>query len=129
MKNKETTTELNIIGQGTTVEGNIVTDNALRIHGKVIGDVKCEDTLTIGAEGVIEGNITARNGIISGKIHGNIAIAEKLMLNADSVLRGELSSRRLVIEEGAIFDGQSQMSDSQPDNKKRMPKAGNDGDA
>ena len=63
---------MNFIGKGTVITGDIKTNSNLRIDGKIVGQVVCENTLTIGEGGIIEGDIQANNAIIGGKIKGKI---------------------------------------------------------
>ncbi len=103
-------TELNFIGKGTIITGDIHTSSNLRVDGKVKGKVVCKNTLTIGEGGVVEGDIQANNAIIGGKINGKIVVDEKLELESKSSLIGELKAKKLIIDEGAVFDGTSTMS-------------------
>ena len=102
-------TELNFLGGGTIVEGTIKTDNSVRVDGKLKGKLICKNTLTVGLNGEIDGEVQAKNAIIGGKIKGKVSIAEKLVLESKSVLIGELKASKLIIDEGAVFDGTSDM--------------------
>jgi cytoskeletal protein CcmA (bactofilin family) len=101
--------ELNFIGSGTYLEGNIDTKGSLRIDGRVKGIVKSGDTLTIGASGEVIGEVYVKNAIVGGKIEGNIHIEQKLVLESTSSLTGNLKTNKLIIDEGAFFSGKSQM--------------------
>jgi len=102
--------ELNFIGGGTSVEGNIETKGSLRIDGKVKGTVKSGDTLTVGSNGEIIGEVFVKNAIIGGRIEGNVVVEEKLILESTSYLNGNLRSNKLIIDEGAYFSGESEMA-------------------
>jgi cytoskeletal protein CcmA (bactofilin family) len=47
---------------------------------------------------------------ISGKVHGTVTVSEKLVLENKSILRGDIKATRLVVDEGALFDGGCKMS-------------------
>jgi cytoskeletal protein CcmA (bactofilin family) len=102
-------TELNFLGGGTVVDGTIRANNSVRIDGKLKGKLICKNTLTVGMNGEIEGEVEAKNAIIGGKIKGKIKVAEKLVLEAKSVLMGDLKANKLLIDEGAVFEGNSDM--------------------
>jgi len=102
-------TELNFLGGGTVVEGTIKTDNSVRVDGKLKGKLICKNTLTVGLNGEIDGEVQAKNAIVGGKIKGKVSIVEKLVLESKSVLIGELKASKLIIDEGAVFDGTSDM--------------------
>ena len=102
-------TELNFLGSSTYVEGIIKTDSSVRVDGIIKGKLVCKNTLTVGVNGQIEGEIEAKNAIIGGKINGKIKVAEKLVMESKSALMGEIKASKLIIDEGAIFEGTSKM--------------------
>ncbi len=102
--------ELNFIGVGTVLEGTLETKGSLRIDGKVMGTVKSGDTVTIGSSGEVIGEVFARNAIIGGKVQGDVIIEEKLILESTSALKGNLKASKLVIDEGARFQGKADMA-------------------
>lgn len=107
--------ELNtIIGKGSSLEGTLKVENSIRVDGKIKGHVMTTDSLVIGKEGEIEGEIIAKNAVIGGKVRGKINAAGKTVLEAKAIFLGELKTVRLVIDDGAIFDGRCTM---QRDNK------------
>jgi len=106
---ESSSTELNFLGGGTVVEGTVRSENSVRIDGKLKGNLICKQTLTVGVNGEIEGEIEAKNAIIGGKINGKIKVAEKLVLESKSTLIGELKAGKLLIDEGAVFEGTSKM--------------------
>jgi len=105
--------ELNFIGAGTVIEGNFETKGSLRVDGRIKGIVKSGDTVTIGTTGEIEGEVYARNAIIGGRVIGDLTIEEKLVLESTSSINGNLKATKLIIDEGAIFNGKSEMSQHQ----------------
>lgn len=106
--------EINIISSGTSIKGEVVSESSIILHGKIEGKVSCKNTLTIGETGSIEGDVEATNAIISGKLKGKINVKEKLALESKSSLTGELKARKLIIDEGAKFDGTSDMGAGEP---------------
>ncbi|HNY91282.1 MAG: Polymer-forming cytoskeletal [bacterium ADurb.Bin431] len=101
-----------ILGKGAVVDGNIKVEHSLRVDGKVVGDVTSGDTLIVGAEGEIKGNVKVKNLVLGGRINGSVLSPGRTVLEARSELRGELKTGKLVIDEGAIFDGKCSMSDA-----------------
>ncbi|HQU74845.1 MAG TPA: polymer-forming cytoskeletal protein [Calditrichia bacterium] len=103
--------QLNYITAGTYFEGTIDTKGSIRIDGKVKGTIKASDEVRVGRSGEIIGEIIAKNARVAGKIQGNVTIEQKLTLESDSSLTGNLSAGRLIIDEGAFFNGNSEMGD------------------
>ncbi len=111
---------LSLIGSGTVVEGKVTTDGSVRVDGRVVGDIVSKANVTVGAGGVVEGNIRAANISLAGNVNGTIAASEKIVLETKSVMRGDVIAQRLVVDEGAIFDGKCSMSGGTPGSK-QMP--------
>jgi cytoskeletal protein CcmA (bactofilin family) len=114
-------TELNFFGGGTVVEGTIKANNSVRVDGRIKGKLICKNTLTIGVNGEIEGDVEAKNAIVGGRIKGKIRVAEKLVLEAKSVLIGDLKASKLLIDEGAVFEGNSDMGKKEPAETESKP--------
>ncbi len=112
MADKNAVKELNIIGSGTTIEGKLRTQGNIRVDGKMVGELHAAENVAVGLTGEIEGNINGRNVTIGGKIRGNIIAVDKLVFEGKAVVRGDIRAARLVIDEGAVFDGKISMSDA-----------------
>ncbi len=96
--------QLNLIGSGTYLEGRIETKGSIRIDGKVKGTVKSCERVSIGSTGQV-----AKNAIVGGKIDGDVVVEQKLTLESTSSLNGNVTTGKLIIDEGAFFNGNSQM--------------------
>ena len=117
MAKPEMANELNLIGSGTIVEGKVKTPGSIRVDGKIAGDLTAAQNVAVGASGDIEGTVNAKNITIGGKIKGTIVAQEKLVLESKAVVQGDIRAARLVIDEGAMFDGKCVMSEA-----KSMPR-------
>ncbi len=105
---------LSLVGAGTTIEGKVKTDGSMRIDGKVVGDVTAKANVTIGGTGTVEGTVNAANIALAGRVQGTLIASEKLVLENKSVMRGDIRASKLVVDEGAVFDGQCAMSSPAP---------------
>jgi cytoskeletal protein CcmA (bactofilin family) len=103
--------DLNLIGVGTTVEGKIRSQGSMRIDGKLVGEIAVSESIAIGITGEVEGNITARNITVGGKVRGNIHAGEKLVFEGKAAIKGDVRAAKLVVDEGASFDGNCRMTD------------------
>jgi cytoskeletal protein CcmA (bactofilin family) len=104
--------ELNLIAAGTVFEGKIRTPGSLRIDGRLVGDIMATQNVSIGSTGDVTGNISAKNITIGGKVSGSVVAQEKLVFETKAVMRGDIRASKLVINEGALYDGQCVMSDA-----------------
>jgi cytoskeletal protein CcmA (bactofilin family) len=110
----ETASELNLIAAGTVFEGKLRTPGSIRIDGRIMGEVTATQNVSIGSSGDIDGNVVAKNITVGGKISGTISAQEKLVLEQKAVVRGDIRAAKLVIDEGALFDGKCLMSEAKP---------------
>ena len=111
MKIETTTSELNLIASGTVFEGKLRTPGSIRIDGKIIGEIAAVQNISIGPSGEIEGNLSARSITLGGKVKGLVLAQEKLVLEAKAVVKADIRAAKLVIDEGALFDGKCVMTE------------------
>jgi cytoskeletal protein CcmA (bactofilin family) len=102
--------ELSFVGARTSIEGKIKTEGSIRIDGKLVGEVMAKVNAAIGLTGNVEGSILAQNISVAGKVNGTVTAGEKLVLEGKSVMRGDIRAAKLVVDEGATFDGRCAMS-------------------
>jgi cytoskeletal protein CcmA (bactofilin family) len=95
-----------IIAKGTKIEGNIHMQGSLRIDGDVKGKVTSSETLTVGAAGVVDGEVHVKEAIVGGKIMGNLTASQKVELESNASILGDVKTRTFVIKEGGVFHGQ-----------------------
>lgn len=113
--NKKSVTETevnnssNIIGKGTSLEGNLATTGNLRVEGKVIGAITTKAKLVLGATSWVKGHIIAQNAEIGGEVQGTIEVSGLLSLKSSAVVQGDIITNKLVFEEGAKFNGKCKM--------------------
>jgi len=100
-----------IIGKGTVIEGTIKVQNSLRLDGKVTGNILTTDSLVVGKDGDVEGEIRVKNAIIAGQVKGQVFASGKVVLESRAVVNGEVKTAKLCINDGAKFDGICAMSE------------------
>jgi cytoskeletal protein CcmA (bactofilin family) len=100
-----------IIGHESLLEGKLTVKHSVRVDGRILGNLSSTETVTVGPQGEIEGDISGKNVIIGGKIKGSIYATGRVTLETTSTMRGDLKTSRLVIEEGAILNGSTEMTD------------------
>ena len=109
-KNKGKSNMSSILGADLEINGDINISGDLLVYGKVNGNITSSGSVNTSEGSLIKGNIISENVNISGEIHGDIVVKQKVSLNSNSVLIGNLQSSILIIEEGAQFDGISNMN-------------------
>ena len=100
-----------IIGPGAVFDGNLSAPETIRIDGTINGNCVCKQTLILGSEGRIKGNITAQNVMISGRVDGDLIVHEKLEVLSTGKVIGNVTTRSLIVDDGGCFDGRCTMTD------------------
>ena len=104
--------ELNgFMDQGTEFEGELRFKDTFRIDGRLKGRIVSDNTLIVGESGQVDAEIECAvvsiRGTVAGRVHGR----ERIELLAGSRVQATLVSPKLVIEDGAFFQGQCDMGD------------------
>jgi len=97
------------IDQGSDFEGKLSFQDTVRIDGRFRGEITSQNTLIVGESGEIEAAIHSSSIVISGAVEGDIVGAKKVVLHKTARVSGNVESPCVVIEEGAVFNGQITM--------------------
>ncbi len=97
------------IDKGSQFEGKLTFRDTVRIDGRFKGEITSENTLIVGEGGEIEATIRSKTVVVSGSISGDVHASRQIVLHKSSRMDGNVETASLVIEEGAIFNGQVKM--------------------
>lgn len=98
-----------IIGINVVLKGNLRNKGSIQINGSVEGEVKSDENINIGETAKIKGPVVAKTIEISGEVKGIIEASEKLEVNPTGRVTGDISAKSLIIKQGAVFVGKSNM--------------------
>lgn len=106
------TGELNgFLDRGSSFKGELEFDDTMRIDGKFNGRITSKNELIVGESAHIEGDIHVGRIAISGTIIGKITADQRVEIHRTGKVYSDLETPSLVIEEGAIFQGNCVMGD------------------
>jgi cytoskeletal protein CcmA (bactofilin family) len=106
------------ISQGIRIKGEVTGSEDLFIDGHFEGKLTMSNgSLTIGPNGEIKADITAREVIVRGRVDGKIIGREKIQLWSTGNVAGDLQTERLTIEDGAILRGRVEIETGRPPEK------------
>jgi cytoskeletal protein CcmA (bactofilin family) len=98
-----------LIGDGTTVEGNVIFSGGLRIDGRVKGNVMTSDdqpsTLVLSERARVEGEIRVSHAVINGTVVGPVFGSEYVELQPKCNVTGDVHYRTLEIQLGGVVQG------------------------
>ena len=99
-----------VIDHGCEGQGRLAFIGTVAMNGKFRGELFSADTLVLGKDGEVEAEIQVTVGIIAGQVKGNITGRERIELGRTARIYGNIVTPVLVLEEGAVFDGQCKTS-------------------
>ena len=103
-------TEQATIGRSLVIKGEISGSESLYVDGKIEGTINLTDNrVTVGRNGIVAANITAREVVIMGKVTGNIQCSDRLDIRAEGSLAGDVTTMRISVEDGAVLKGSVQV--------------------
>lgn len=109
LKETVAASNLNLVSDGTTIKGSFVSNSDTRLGGNFEGELQVEGTVVVTEGGTIDGSIQAENITVIGAVQGQIRAEKKVILTSSANVEGTIHADRLVIEEGAVFNGECQM--------------------
>ena len=111
------------IGRSLVIKGEVTGSEALYIDGKIEGTINLADNrVTVGRNGVVAANISAREVVIMGKVTGNIQCVDRLDIRSEGSLTGDIVTQRISIEDGAFLKGSVQVRASEQKHDKAQQK-------
>lgn len=111
-----------IIAQGTRIKGNITTDCHLHIDGGFEGKIDSKNTVMIGKNGQVDGEVYANKLVISGKLKG-LTESDTVEISPQGRFEGVITSTELVIEKKGVFIGESKIKGMQSATKNATSKS------
>ncbi len=100
-----------VIGVDAVIKGDITLKGGLVVYGKIFGDVSTDGPIRIARSGAVYGHIRGSDIHIGGHVEGKVTVVNRAVLGSESVLKGDLVYQRLLIQEGARFEGQCDLSE------------------
>ena len=101
-----------VLGPTLKFRGELSAQEDLIIQGSVEGSITHTQSLTVGTDGTMKGDIRARIIVVDGKVEGDLYATESVTIRATAKVKGNVFAPRVGITEGAFFQGQIEMQPS-----------------
>jgi cytoskeletal protein CcmA (bactofilin family) len=112
------------IGRSVVIKGEVSGSESLYVDGRIEGTVNFADNrITIGRNGSVAANISAREVVILGKVQGNIQCTDRLDIRSEGSLTGDVITQRISVEDGAVLKGSVQVRAVEHKNEKHQQQA------
>jgi cytoskeletal protein CcmA (bactofilin family) len=109
-----------VVGANTTIKGEILGDEDVLVEGQVEGQIRIGRELRVGPGGKVKASVSAASVVVSGEVVGDCEASGRVEIQASGRLTGNIRAPRIVIAEGAIFRGNSDMSGRKDDRKDKI---------
>jgi cytoskeletal protein CcmA (bactofilin family) len=100
---------ITLLAKGVELRGEIKVEGTVRIDGRLEGEVQTKGEVIVGEEGLVQGTIFAGTLISSGRIKATVTVTERIQLMKTAILIGEVHGPVMSMEDGAKFQGLSDM--------------------
>lgn len=98
-------TQITVIGPDTRIKGEMSFERTARILGQFEGRVQSTGELQIGTSAQCQATLEASTVIVDGTVEGNIVARDRIQLNGSARVNGDVVAEKLVVAEGASFNG------------------------
>ena len=106
-----------VIGSDTEIKGDVSVRSSMRLDGRVDGNVSVMDSLFMGRDAYVHGEVHCSDAVIGGKIEGNVTARGTVELQNGSTLIGDIRCKALVLDREAFLDGRVKMTEELPDSE------------
>lgn len=120
--NQDASNIVTFIGAEAYFQGVITAKGSLRIDGKLEGSVSDGQSVTVGESGRVQGDISAETIIVIGEVHGNLTASTKVEILAKGRVLGDVRTPKIIVEDGAVFEGNCSMQGKSAAGVKTAPK-------
>jgi cytoskeletal protein CcmA (bactofilin family) len=102
---------INIISEGTHLEGKIEFDSVSRVHGSLTGEIKAKEKsiLILCETSLVEGNIQADTLMIDGYVRGDVTAKTRVVISQTGRVIGNIKTPSLIVKFGGYFEGRCAM--------------------
>ncbi|UCH93206.1 MAG: polymer-forming cytoskeletal protein [Candidatus Aminicenantes bacterium] len=97
------------IDKDTEIKGDIKFKDSFRIDGKFKGKILSGGSLIVGETGDLEADVEAESISINGRVKGSLNAKDRIEIFSLGRVTGKIVAPKLIIEEGAFFQGSCQM--------------------
>ena len=98
------------IGATIVITGEVTSGEDVTVDGRIDGQLLVRDAaLTIGERAQIQADVRGARVIVRGLVSGAISASERIELTATATVDGSLSANRVVVADGAQFNGRIDM--------------------
>jgi cytoskeletal protein CcmA (bactofilin family) len=105
---------VSVFDRYSSFDGTFNLTRDLRVEGQVKGTITCQGTLFVAQGSSVNATVDAENITVAGDLDGEIICRGKLQILSTGKVHGKLTTASLVINEGAVYEGELVMETGDP---------------
>jgi cytoskeletal protein CcmA (bactofilin family) len=110
-----------ILGSDANFKGELSFEKGMRLMGRFEGKINTPGRLHIAKEAKMSADVDAGAIIVEGEVQGNLSASDRIELKQTARYEGDLRASKLVVDEGAVFNGHVSVG---PDGQAKRPGGG-----
>ena len=103
---------LTIIGPEAFFHGSVTVRGSVRVEGEMEGNITEAIEVVIGRGGKVRGDVCADRLEVAGEVRGDVVCSSYLEIKAGGKVIGNIRAPKLLMEDGAVFEGHCAMSEA-----------------
>jgi cytoskeletal protein CcmA (bactofilin family) len=100
------------IASDMKITGDVTCNGVIRIEGQIEGSVKGARQVFIGRQGMVKGDVNAREAIVGGRIEGSVTATERVEVQGTALINGDLFAKSMLVQEGGRINGAIRMEET-----------------
>ena len=93
-----------LISRHCTIEGNLLTQNSVKVDGRIQGNLQAVGQAIIGEHGLVMGDVHSTDLLVFGRLEGNVR-AKAVHLEPAARIQGAIETETLQMEPGVSYTG------------------------
>lgn len=99
-----------LVDRHSAFDGTFRSQRDIRVEGDLKGTVSCEGTLFVAEGATVTATVDAEHVSVAGDLSGELRCRGRLHILPSGRVRAKVSTASLVIQEGALYEGQLEMA-------------------
>ena len=113
-----------ILGPDANFKGELSFEKGMRLMGKFEGKVNTPGRVHVAKEAKMAADVEAGGIVVEGEVQGNLSASDRIELKNSARYEGDLRANKLIVDEGAVFNGHVSVGPDSVKNKPAAPGAG-----
>ena len=99
-----------VLGPTLRFKGELSAEEDFILQGRIEGSINHTQSVTIGTDGSVVGNIYARVVVVDGSVEGDLHGIESVVVHETGRVAGNIFAPRVGLVDGAMFNGRIDMT-------------------